>query len=82
MANEQHGPHKPAQPIVNGQRHEQNGHRQSDAAVALAGEGVEDVAAVKLAGGQQVERRGEDADPRGAPDRMQQQGFVGDARLE
>ena len=77
---QQHSPHQPAQPIMNRQRHQQNGHRQCDAAVALAGQCIEDVAAVQLAGGQQVERGGEDADPRGAPDRVQQQGLVRNAR--
>ena len=64
------GPDDPASPeIAKGNEDERE--EEGGEAVNVGVDGAEDVTAVELAGGEKVERSGEEADPGGAANRME-----------
>ena len=73
---EESGPDEPAEPVHDAAVHEDREHDVGRNFVELGREGVEDVAAVELAGGDEVERRNEDADPTGDEDGMPEERAV------
>jgi hypothetical protein len=68
--------------VENTESHESDGDKKGRVAVQASVDGAEDVAAIELGGGQQIERCGEKADPGGAADRMKQERAGSDAGME
>lgn len=76
---EEDSPEDPAGPIKIAKGDEGDGEDLGEAAVEGTGEGVENVAAVELTNGKEIERGGEQADPGGAGYRMEIDVRGGDA---
>jgi hypothetical protein len=86
-AEENSGPNVPdaptlAHPVaVEAEKQQENGKEERQKAMAARAYGTEDVPAIELPGGKEVERSGEEADPGGAADGMEEKIFRGDAGM-
>ena len=73
IASSRIGPQDPSPPIKQAERNQEQRNGQRNFSVILAGHGIQDVPAIQLSAGKQVQRRREQSDPRRAPHGMQQQ---------
>ena len=80
---EQRTPNIPAGPeMEQREAHEEQGKHDRGIAVSAGAQRAKDVAAVELRGGEKIERSGEQPDPRGAADGMEQQAARGHPRMQ
>ena len=64
------GPENPADPEEEASEQKSDGQEKTQATMDARRDGVEDVSAIELAGGHEIERSDEEADPAGDQDRM------------
>jgi hypothetical protein len=79
---QQNGPQHPTDPKEESKRHKNKSYAERNAPMMPAGQRVKDVSSIELAGGKQVQRRGEKSHPGRATHWMKEQVFMGDARLQ
>jgi hypothetical protein len=82
-AEEERTPHIPALPETEeAERDESDREKDGGVTVKAGAEGTEDVAAVELGNGEEIDRSGEEADPGGAADGVKQEGTGGNAGMQ